>query len=89
MKFPMKAFTDGMEAILRIKNVKSVTVFVPAKNDTKFRVRLTRTKKSCNEIFITYGKPNYAEREFLKQCKRAKCHPKRMWLKYFPEKKRR
>jgi hypothetical protein len=65
----------------------SVTVF----RDEKFRVRVTRIRKAKDEFRVTMGKPNYAEKEYVKFCKRAKAwkasHPPiRFWL--FPEKRK-
>ncbi len=88
MKFPLNAFTDAIETILRDPEKKTVTVFVPPKQDCQFRIRVTRIRKHsdrsrCNELKLTYGKPNYEEREFLKLCKQAKCNPKRMRFSFF------
>lgn len=97
MKYSFNAFVDGLEIMLRDISVKGkrygepikcITVFVPARNNCKNRVRLVRCKKRCNEIMVTWGKPNYEEREFLKLCKKTKCHPKRFWLRFFPGKKK-
>lgn len=31
-------------------------------------------------IVLTHGMPNYAEREFLKKCKKAKTKPRAVWF---------
>lgn len=71
-------------------NVLKATKFV----SPKLVVRATRTKTSFGrgrnvEITLTIGKPNWAEREFIKLCKKAK-EPfpvKRIQLKLIPKKK--
>jgi hypothetical protein len=84
MKYPLKAFTDAIETLLRDPDKRVVTLFVPPKADCKHRVRVVRRHKyranrNGEELIVTYGKPNYAEREFLALCKKAKCNPRRMW----------
>jgi hypothetical protein len=51
-------------------------VFSP---DLKNRVRATRQGKT-NSIVLTLGRPNYAERKFLRLCRKAKAQPKRPWF---------
>ncbi len=93
MKYPMNAFTDGLEIILRNREIKTVTVFVPPKNDCKNRIRITRKNKprsngkTEDELIVTYGHPNYSERQFLSLCKKAKRNPKRVWIKMWPKKR--
>lgn len=57
-------------------------------------VRATRQlfhKKLSNignlEIVLTFGKPNYEEREYIRQCKKAgvKFPLKKVWLKFPPK----
>ncbi len=80
---------------------KTVTLFLGNLNNTTQRVRITRHEKKiipsgvravrpnrfAEELHVTIGEPNYAETEFLKQCKRAKCRPRRFLFKSFPTKK--
>lgn len=92
MKYPLSAFTDAIETLLRDPAKRTVTVFIPAKVDCKHRVRVSRRHKyhknrSGYELLVTYGEPNYAEREWLKLCKKAKCNPRRIWWKFWPKKK--
>jgi hypothetical protein len=82
MSIPMKDFTDALEMILRNAELKTVTLFCAPLSGTKQRVRISRRKRFKNELVICWGRPNYAEREFLKLCKKAKTNPKRYWLKY-------
>lgn len=81
-KIALKDFTDAIETILRDDKLKTVTLFCSPLNDVKLRVRVSRKNKSDNELLITYGKPNYSEREFLKLCKKAKTNPRRVWLHF-------
>jgi hypothetical protein len=67
---------------------KTVTCFLGNLSDVKQRLRITRKFKGSMELVVTIGKPNYAEREFLAQCKRASCNPRRFLFKSFPVKKR-
>lgn len=93
MKYPLNAFADAIETLLRCPTMRTVTVFVPPKTNCKHRVRITRRHKyhanrNGYELLVTYGEPNYAEREFLALCKKAGCNPKRLWFKYWPEKRK-
>lgn len=85
-KFALRDFADGIEIILRNPEIKTVTVFCsPLKIITK-RVRITRMFYNSIELRVTAGKPNFAEREYIKLCKKAKCNPRRLWLKFFKKK---
>jgi hypothetical protein len=101
MKYSMKDFHDGIETLLRCPDLKTVTVFCPPLKAVTHRVRVTRINERIirrhdplhgylhdGTIVINFGRPNYAEREFLALCKKAKCSPKRMWLKHKPERKK-
>jgi hypothetical protein len=80
---------EAVAELFRDDNLKSVIAFVPRRNDSKYRIKATRVKyKRGNdarekEIRISIGRLNYAEREFLKLCKKAKCHPRKFWFKSF------
>lgn len=65
--------------------------------DINFIVRATRKlhrrkidKRGNAEIVVTIGRPNYLERDFIKQCKKAgeKFPVKGIILKYPPEQKK-
>lgn len=77
--------SDGIEMILRDPKLKMVTVFCsPLKNVTQ-RIRITRPKSDrliykTHSLVVSYGAPNYSEREWLKTCKKAKCLPRRFWF---------
>lgn len=86
MKYALSDFTTGIETILR-SDAHSVTVFCAPKNPKTERIRVTRktlerSGKQDNTLVITFGKPNYKEREFLRLCKKAKTHPKKTWLQF-------
>jgi hypothetical protein len=80
-KFALIDFSDAIEMILRDDTMRVVTLFCKPLSDVTQRVRITRRSK--NELVVTYGKPNYEEREFLKLCKKAKTNPKRVLFKFF------
>lgn len=82
MKYALKDFTLAIETILRDEKLKTVTLFCAPLSKVKERIRVSRKAKTPNELVVTFGKPNYAEREFLKLCKKAKTNPRKLWLKY-------
>lgn len=86
MKYSRQDFITGLECILDDVEMKSVTVFCGNRANCKDRIRMARRGK--NELIITMGKPNYAEREMLKDCKKAKCKAPKVWFKFFPKKKK-
>jgi hypothetical protein len=89
VKYPLNAFTDGIEALLRNPDMRVVTVFIPPKTTCNDRIRITRKARKGKgsrveeQFCITCGRPNWSEREFLKLCKRAKCNPKRMKFSFW------
>lgn len=86
-KFSRQDFVTGLECILTDQEVYSVTVFCGNLSDVKQRIRMTRRGK--DELIITMGRPNYAEREFLKLCKKAKTRPRKVMLKFYPKRKKK
>lgn len=87
-KYSLKDFSDCIETIMRDPTMRVCTLFCAPLNNVKQRIRITRPKWSVgisNSLIVTYGKPNYEEREFLKLCKKAKTNPKRFWFKYFKD----
>jgi len=86
----IKAVADVVEALL-LNQAKKATKYL----SDKFIVGASRKtfdgkiKKGNAEIIIVMGKPNYQQREFIKQCKKAgEPFPvKKIQLK-FPPKKR-
>lgn len=82
-KFALKDFTFAIEALLRNDDAKAVTIFASPLDNVKQRVRAMR--KGKDQIVITFGPVNYAEREFLALCKKAKTKPRRCWFKLKPK----
>lgn len=74
--------------ILSDKNFKTVTTFLPLNANAKKRIRVTRKRYRRGttdeiDLVVTIGRPNYAEREFLKDCKKTKSRPREYWTKSF------
>lgn len=86
MTFAMSDITRGLSLILRDPDLHSVTVFCRPKNPDTIRIRITRSSK--NSYVLTHGKPNYRERAFLKLCRKAKCHPRKVWCHYRAKRKK-
>ena len=81
MKYTRQDFAIGIEHIMDDPELRSVTVFCDPLLDVKQRIRMTRRGK--DSFIVTYGKPNYGEREFLKLCKKAKTKPRKVRLQFF------
>jgi len=64
---------------------KTVVCFL---SDQKRRVRVTRIRRGEDHFIVTIGRYNYAEREFVKSCKRAHTLPKPLWFRPFPQKRK-
>lgn len=79
----------AVDAVL-FKDTKSATIY----ESPRYRVTATRRHKSLHtrsvEVIVTLGQPNYRQREFLKQCKKAKVKfpITRPQLTFWPKKKR-
>lgn len=82
---------DSLRWMANDQTIHTVTIFTPRKNTAKRRIRITRIGKprrgSTLDYRVTIGPPNYAEREFLKDCRKAKCHPRQFTLKHYPVKR--
>jgi hypothetical protein len=75
---------DVREAVLAVlSGRKTAVVFQgsPLMRGAK-RVKATLRQKSrrSTEILVTIGPLNYREREYVRQCRKAKCAPRRIWL---------
>ena len=97
MKYALSDFTLGIEMMMRQptnekRAIKSVTVFCKITDPRTERIRIARRSfaqgPNSNSFVVTYGKPNYREREYLAMCKLAKCRPRKCWFQYFPKKKK-
>jgi len=74
MTTPMNAITNVVEQLLRMNAVKATKYLAPNHIVRATRKRyslMNGPKQSTIEITLTIGKPNYAEREFVKACKKA------------------
>lgn len=85
----MKYFVQPVIESLINTNAKTATKFVSPKEIIRATIHGKHRKGSNYEIVLTIGRPNYAERKFIKDCKKAgEPFPiKRVQLK-FPPKKR-
>lgn len=89
MKYAAKDFALAIELVLRDPLVRTATVFqVPIHREVRKCQRVRCTRVGGNHLRITFGRPNYRERQFLKDCKTAKCQPKKYWLQMMPKRKK-
>lgn len=74
MKTPLNAITQVVEHLLRFNAIRA-TKFLSPKLIVR-AVRKTFDKRILTrgnvEITLTIGRPNYVEREFIKECQEAK-----------------
>ena len=87
----MNAISQAVEVLLRSGAWKA-TKYLSYKKVVRASIKTfnRKIKKAGNtEIILTLGKPNYAERNFLKQCKKAgePMPVMKIQLKYLPKKK--
>lgn len=89
MKLPMKVFDIAIETLLRSGARRSV-VYID--NKTVVMATNQRTldgRDRSRTILVTYGAPNYRQRRFIKQCRKAK-EPfpvKKAQLEYWPKRR--
>lgn len=82
MELAMRPPSDG-------RKIRAVTVFqVPLAREVKKCLRVRVAPRGGNSFVVTVGRPNYAERWFLRDCKAAKCQPKKFWIQYRSKKKK-
>lgn len=72
MKIPRTAVSAVVMAVLEMKDLKRATKYL----DDRTTVKCTRQRKfdgrdGAQTVLVTMGKPNYAERAFIKACKNA------------------
>jgi hypothetical protein len=72
MTIPKRVFSNVI-AVLNAKNVRRAVAYL----DAKTVVMATRQRKFSSRgrshtILLTYGAPNYRQREFIKICAKAK-----------------
>lgn len=87
----LKYVEDVVDTLLATKNVKTAVKYV----SPNLIVRATRRGRHDGrdkniDMVLAIGKPNYRERDFIKDCKKAgeKFPIRGIILKYFPEKKK-
>jgi hypothetical protein len=67
-----KSFSDIAEIILEGGAIKATKYFSPTEVIKGTRLIYSKhCKKMDNSIVFTFGKPNYAERQFIRDCKKA------------------
>ena len=86
----MNAFSKAIEGLLS-SGARSATVYLsPVLRVTATHIHKPRARSQSTTIAVTYGKPNYAGREFMKMCKRAgePLPVKKVQLKLWPKKRK-
>lgn len=92
----LRHIAQAVSVLMGEPALHSVTVFCDPLSEPKQRVRVTRRKYKAFkgypknqpfEVMVSIGRPNYAEREHLKQCKKAGCKTQRWLGKMLPERK--
>lgn len=86
MKLTRRDISDAVIYLIE-SGARSVTVFSKPLSAPLGRVRATRIHKEnkrcrSTSIVVSIGGLNYAERQYVKICKRARTKPRRLWLKY-------
>lgn len=82
--YSMQDFKIAVELLMRHKDLKSVTVFVNPLNPKKGRIRGTR--KGKDQIVLTYGRLNYAEKEHVRKTLKARLLLPKQLLRFKPKK---
>jgi len=76
-----QAIADAVLTVLEGEH-KTVVAF-PDRAKPTLRVRATLHGKKVgrdNTVHVTVGRPNYEEREFLRQCRKALTKPRYLWF---------
>ena len=94
MKVSRSSVCRVVEACLEVGARKAEIYLSPdlvVRATRRHKLNGSRCSQIHHEILLTIGKPNYAEREFIRDCKKAgEPFPvKKMQLKWFSEKKRK
>ena len=89
MKIPMNAFSDVIEMLLRTESKKATKYLSPDAVVKATRPHKPSIRSRSTTLVVTFGKPNYAEREFIKSCRKAgEPFPvRKVQLKHFSEKR--
>lgn len=90
MKIPRNAVARVVESVLEMPDLKKATLYL----DRDTVVKATRVLKfygrsRSQSLMLTVGRPNYAERKFIKDCIRAKepLPVRKIQLKRWPKKR--
>lgn len=87
-----KAINAAFEIITNDKAVKTVTMFCPNRPHVSTfkmeRVRVTRIGKSKQSFAVTFGRINYAERQFVQKHISKNVVTPSYWIKGFAKKKK-
>lgn len=76
MTAPLKAFQQAIEALL-VTDSRSAVKYVSEKLVVKATRRMSRKRRgpflgdNHETLLVTFGRPNYRERLFVKKCKKA------------------
>lgn len=92
MKVTRAAVSAVVMAVLEMSELKRATKYLDEKTAVKCTRKLKFDKRMRSEtVVLTVGRPNYAERKFIKLCKKAgEPFPvKKVQLKWWPKKARR
>lgn len=82
MKIPMSAFKDTIEALIR-SGAKRAVKYLDSNTTVKATCPHKARKNGRGQsIVVSFGRPNYAERQFIK--KAGHRLPKVIQLKYWP-----
>ena len=95
MSVPLNALTQAIEALLRtdskqaVKYVSPVLVVKATRVTYRANGRKPRKNERSTELVLTFGRPGYREREFIKACAKAgEPFPvKRVQLRAYPRRK--
>lgn len=73
-KVPLNAITNVIEQLLRFNAVKTTKYLATnlVVRAVRKRTGLRIDKRSNTQITLTIGRPNYIERDFIKDCQKAK-----------------
>jgi len=91
MSVPRTAIRRVVESCLECRDIRSAYIVQSEKLVVKATKRgKPRKNENHIEIVLTIGRPNYAERKFIKLCKKAgEPFPvKKMQFKLYPKKKK-
>lgn len=82
--------SGARKATLYVSPTQTVKGSRPAFKSDKKRGRFADARKTHIEILLTFGQPNYEEREFIRRCKKAgEPFPiKKLQLKFLPSRKK-